>query len=300
MQNWPIGLSANLSRIAQCVLDILIGARLVRAALSCSYNLEISGHELVVRDDRGAVIETVPLDGVDGEFRLPNGQQVDLASLFLSNEVNPEDFETAAGSANDNAGGKDGGPLHFRAFQGEEESFTGEDGAGTLSNTSLSYVLIDDDQKKTDDAVFTETSIPVDWASHEQWSIPENQDGGDFGRLVDGDPRDFTFKVSDDRFDVVDGVLQLKDGFSFDFETESFIDVQITVVSQDRRDQDRGDPYRRDRRERRPDRHRPDNALVAENVAGAVIGKITVSDPDAGDQQNFSLSDGRSRSSTAN
>jgi hypothetical protein len=201
-----------------------------------NYDLEISDHELVVRDAHGDVVETVDLEKIDGEFQLPNGQQVDLASLLLNRQIDPADFETAAGGG-DGAGSSDSGPIAFRAFAGDEDGFTGEAAAGTLQETSLSYSVIGSDQETADEdvfaetAIFTEPTIPVTWAPHEYWNIPENQSGGDFGRLVDGDPVDFAFAVSDDRFEVVDGVLQLRDGFSFDFETESFIDVEITATS---------------------------------------------------------------------
>jgi VCBS repeat-containing protein len=262
------------------------------------YDFEVRGHDLVVRDARGDVVETVSLENIDGEFQLPNGQQVDLASLLLNKELDPADFETAAGGAQ-GAGGPESGPVAFRAFEGGDDGFTREEAAGTLDDTSLSYSVIDSDQEPADQrafaemAIFTEPTRPVNWASHDEWSIPENQDGGDFGRLVDGDPADFTFVVSDDRFDVVDGVLQLKDGFSFDFETESFIDVQITATSKTGESKTQSvhiDVVDENEGQTGIDL---DNALVAENAAGAVIGKLTVSDPDAGDSQSFLLSDTR-------
>lgn len=262
------------------------------------YDFEVRGHDLVVRDDRGAVVDTVALAAIEGEFQLPNGQQVDLASLLLSRELDPADFETAAGGA-ESAGGPESGPIAFRTFEGDNGFNRGE-AAGTLENTSLSYSVIDSDQEPAHQRAFAETAIfagstiPVNWAPHhDQWRIPENQDGGDFGRLVDGDPAGFTFVVSDDRFDIVDGVLQLKDGFSFDFESESFIDIQITATSKTGESQTQSvriDVIDENEGQTGIDL---DNALVAENAAGAVIGRLTVSDPDAGDSQSFQLSDNR-------
>jgi VCBS repeat-containing protein len=262
------------------------------------YDFEVRGHDLVIRDAQGAVVETVNLETIDGEFQLPNGQQVDLASLLLNKKVDPADFETAAGGA-EGAGAPESGPIAFRTFDGDENGFTNEATAGTLDDTSLSYSVIDGEQGSTDQRAFAETAIfteptnPVNWASRGQWGIPENQDGGDFGRLIDGDPADFKFVVSDDRFDVVDGILQLKDGFSFDFETESFIDVQITATSktgESKTQSVRIDVIDENEGQAGIDL---DNALVVENAAGAVIGKLTVTDPDAGDSQSFQLSDNR-------
>ena len=66
------------------------------------YSLEISGDEVVVRDESGAIVETVELDDVNGELTLPDGQKVDLASILADAGV--ENFQTAAGPANDNLG----------------------------------------------------------------------------------------------------------------------------------------------------------------------------------------------------
>ncbi|MEY8831526.1 hypothetical protein AB9K29_00005, partial [Phaeobacter italicus] len=38
------------------------------------------------------------------------------------------------------------------------------------------------------------------------------------------------YSVSDDRFEVVDGQLQLKDGVALNHEVEDQIDVQVTVT----------------------------------------------------------------------
>jgi len=57
------------------------------------YSLEISGDEVVVRDETGAVVETVELDDVDGELTLPDGQKVDLASILADAGV--ENFQRA-------------------------------------------------------------------------------------------------------------------------------------------------------------------------------------------------------------
>ncbi len=80
------------------------------------YSLEISGDEVVVRDESGAIVETVELDDVDGELTLPDGQKVDLASILADAGV--ENFQTAAGPANDNLGSINGGPAAFTPFHG--------------------------------------------------------------------------------------------------------------------------------------------------------------------------------------
>ena len=61
--------------------------------------------------------------------------------------------------------------------------------------------------------------------------LPRTKSSVSFGKVVNGNPADFKFEVSDDRFEVVDGILQLRDGVSFDYETESGIELEITATS---------------------------------------------------------------------
>ena len=60
----------------------------------------------------------------------------------------------------------------------------------------------------------------------------DNLTGGDTGFTIDATDPDagdaVTFSVDDGRFEIVDGKLRVKDGQSFDFETESEINVEIT------------------------------------------------------------------------
>lgn len=64
-------------------------------------------------------------------------------------------------------------------------------------------------------------------------SVAENAPGAIIGMLHAVDP-DFgdthTFTVSDDRFEVVDGMLKLKDGVSLDYEAEDAVMLDITVT----------------------------------------------------------------------
>ncbi len=252
------------------------------------YSLEISGDEVVVRDESGTIVETVELDDVGSELTLPDGQKIDLASVFADSGI--EAFQTAAGPANDNMGSVEGGPSNFRAFQGTDE-FDGLDFAGTLGGTSMSFDAPDANQRRDYDT--DEEPVLVTWSSHDPWQIAENQLGGSFGKLVNGNPAEFTFKVSDPRFEVVDGILQVRDGVSFDHENEPGVDLEITVTSRT------GDVKAlsahvdvTDVNEAQTD-FLIDQTAVNENVPGALIGKLTVADPDAGDSQSFKASDNR-------
>jgi VCBS repeat-containing protein len=273
-----------------------------------AYDLELNDHELVVRDHDGTIVETVKIDNFDGILSLPNGQRVDLASMLLDKEPGVADFETAAGPGQGgNVDGAGHAPASFRAFAGEDAPVPLNKGAGILGDTSLTYGQLETgpaplyDTQRDDTARRgaapddgTETPpIPITWARHDAWGIPENQSGGTFGNLVDGDYRDFSYQVSDGRFEVVDGVLRLKDGESFDFETEPFVDLVVTVTS--RTGETESQPVRIDVRDVNEAQTDIDlsGATILENVAGAVIGTVTIADPDKGDSQTITVSDPR-------
>ncbi|HKP24445.1 MAG TPA: cadherin repeat domain-containing protein, partial [Dongiaceae bacterium] len=254
------------------------------------YSLEISGDEVVVRDESGAIVETVELDDVDGELTLPDGQKVDLASILADAGV--ENFQTAAGPANDNLGNVNGGPGTFTAFHSATDEFGGLDSAGTLGGTSLGFSALNSDEKRTYDPS-EEAPVLVTWSPHDAWSAAENEEYISFGKIVTGNPADFAFEVSDDRFEIVDGVLQLRDGVSFDYEAEAGINLEVTATSRT------GDvktiPVHievTDVNEAQTD-FIVDGDAANENVAGAVIADLTVADPDQGDQQTYQVSDSR-------
>ena len=70
-------------------------------------------------------------------------------------------------------------------------------------------------------------------------SVEENAVGAVIGRLTVDDPdhpqdtTDFTYAVSDSRFEVVNGELKLKDGNALDHEQESEVSLDITVKDPD-------------------------------------------------------------------
>jgi hypothetical protein len=135
------------------------------------------------------------------------------------------------------------------------------------------------------------TDIDLDNAN-----VVENVAGAVIGALsvVDPDADDtHSFVVSDDRFEVVNGQLKLKDGISLDFEQTPGLD--ITVTATDKAGNQVAEIFSisvGDANEAQTALSLG-NASVLENAAGAVVGTIAVADPDAGDMQSFSLSDDR-------
>ena len=64
-------------------------------------------------------------------------------------------------------------------------------------------------------------------------TLDENAEGAKIGTLATKDPDAgdaHSYTVSDDRFEVVDGTLKLKDGIALDHEAEPTVDVTVTAT----------------------------------------------------------------------
>ncbi len=127
-------------------------------------------------------------------------------------------------------------------------------------------------------------------------TIAENAAGAVVGTLstADADAGDtFTYSVSDNRFEVVDGQLKLKDGISLDHEGEP--SVSVTVTSTDASGASLSEDFTISvtNVNEGPSDIGLSNTTVAENAAGAVVGTLTTVDPDAGDTHSYSVSDNR-------
>src|SRR5690606_26886111 len=92
----------------------------------------------------------------------------------------------------------------------------------------------------------------------------------------------------------VDGELKLKDGVSLDHEAEP--SVAVTVTSTDAAGASLAETFTISVAKigRAPCRVTVSNASVAENAAGAVVGTLSTTDPDAGDSRAYSASVSRS------
>ncbi|MEW2918373.1 PA14 domain-containing protein [Ruegeria sp. ANG10] len=127
-------------------------------------------------------------------------------------------------------------------------------------------------------------------------AVSENVDGAVVGTLSahDQDAEDsHNYTVSDDRFEVVDGELKLKDGVDLDHETEQQIDVQVTVTDA------AGAVYTEDFTIEVTDINDAVTGMelsdqaVAENVDGAVVGTLSAHDQDVSDHHSYTVSDDR-------
>ena len=111
-------------------------------------------------------------------------------------------------------------------------------------------------------------------------------DAGDAGDTV-------TYVVSDERFEVVDGQVQLKDGISLDFEADATLQITVTAQTEDGTVSEEIIDIGVIDVNDAPQDLALDGNSVAENDAGAVIGTLSVFDPDGDQNIVYTLNDDR-------
>ena len=113
--------------------------------------------------------------------------------------------------------------------------------------------------------------------------------------IVDADSTDgYILEVADERFEIVDGVLRLREGVSLDYESGGTITVPVSVrdgsgellLTRDVQ------IYVQDQNDAPTDIYLSGNQ-IPEMVSGHTVGAITVIDPDAVDQHSLSVDDSR-------
>ena len=103
----------------------------------------------------------------------------------------------------------------------------------------------------------------------------------------------FTYSVDDERFEVVGGQLRLVAGASLDFESEPSVDLTVTSTDAGGLSVDEQFTITVTNGNEAPTAIALDGSTVAENAAGAVIGTLSTTDPDAGDTFTYSVDDER-------
>jgi len=136
------------------------------------YSLEISGDEVLVRDENGAIVETVELDDIEGQLMLPDGQKIDLASVFA--ESGTDTFQTAAGPANDNNSVAPSDPAPFRAFVNTDDAGHRPGSAGTLDGTSLVFDVLDSEVQPQADPNTQSARGSFEWSRHDPSGLDQN------------------------------------------------------------------------------------------------------------------------------
>ena len=126
--------------------------------------------------------------------------------------------------------------------------------------------------------------------------LAENAEGAIVGKLSvkDQDTGDtHTYSVSDDRFEVVDGHVKLKDGISLNHEEAAQITLDVTATDASGGSRTESFEITVTDVNEAPIELSLSNLAIAENTDGAVIGHLSVTDPDAGDVHSFEVSDAR-------
>jgi Ca2+-binding RTX toxin-like protein len=178
---------------------------------------------------------------------------------------------------------KDGVALDHEADPSVSVQVTATD-AGGLSITKTFTITVENVNE-------TPTDIALSNAT-----VAENKPGGVIGALSTVDPDDadsHTYVVSDDRFEVVDGQLKLKDGIALDHEAEANVTVQVTSTDAGGLSITEAFTITVENVNETPTDIALSNATIAENAAGAVIGALSTVDPDAGDAHSYLVSDNR-------
>ncbi|WP_296713287.1 cadherin-like domain-containing protein [Tistrella sp.] len=160
---------------------------------------------------------------------------------------------------------------------------TATDGDGLTATRSVTITVTDVNEAPTQPVLTGST-------------VAENAAGAVIGTVTGSDPDDgdsVTFTVDDDRFEIVDGSLKLKDGVSLDHEAEASVDLVITATDADGLTATRSVTITVTDVNEAPAQPVLTGSTVAENAAGAGIGAVTGSDPDAGDTLTFTVDDDR-------
>ncbi len=124
-------------------------------------------------------------------------------------------------------------------------------------------------------------------------SFDENVPGAVVGSLSTNDTGEHTYEVSDARFEVVDGVLKLKPGLSLNHEAEPSVSLSVTVTD------DGGLSFTQDFTLTVGDVNEGPESVdwtplpFDENVEGASVGIVHVTDPDDGETFTYTVSDNR-------
>ncbi len=176
---------------------------------------------------------------------------------------------------------RDGASLDHEAQDSYEITLQVEDSAG---NTYSETVTID---------VADLNEGPAD-IQLSNTSIDENDAGAVVGTVSAFDPDAgdaLTFTVSDDRFEVVDDQLRVKEGVSFDHETVDAIGVTVTATDEGGLSTSQSFVIEVSDLNERPTDIELSGDTLNENDAGATVAILSAVDEDEGDIATFSIAE---------
>ncbi len=227
-------------------------------------------------------VSLVVYDETDGSapFSLKIGDTV--VSAPGATYSDPGTWLNGNGSTNRGAGGQSG---NRKQLDFDTVVYVSEGTILTLSGRAAGELL------RTDKVIFTRVDAP-DLAptsvAISADTVAENADGAIVGALSatdpDGDDAAITFTVDPaSDFEVVDGVLKLKDGIAADHEAGATRTVVVTATDEDGSSSQAALTVNVSDVDEAPEGLTLSNATVAENAAGAVIGTLSAVDPEGTD-----------------
>ncbi len=242
---------------------------------------------LITVDNANEAATDITLSGTNVD------EQLDGAVVGTVGVVDPDAGDTHTWSVSDNRFEIVGGQLKLKAGQLLDVNLeptvnltiTATDFGGLVYNEGFVITVDNVNQAPTD--------ISLDNAS-----VSENTDGGVIGNLGVTDPDvgdTHTWSVNDARFEIVGTVLKLKAGQSLDRETEPTVNLTVTVTDQGGTGASFNENFSItvDNQNEAATDITLGNASVLENADGAVIGNLSVVDPDVGDTHAWNVSDNR-------
>ncbi len=123
--------------------------------------------------------------------------------------------------------------------------------------------------------------------------IPENAEGALAGMISASDPDKgdtLDFSVSDERFEVKDGVLKLKDGQSLDYEAEPFVNLSVTATDSHGASASQDFTVNVWDVNEAPTGIEPGGFTVVENApGGTLLATLDAVDPDTGDTHGYEV-----------
>jgi hypothetical protein len=176
-------------------------------------DLNLSGNSVLENSAAGSLVGTVTALDLD---------QGDGFAFSLTDSADGRftiDHKTGAVTV------ADGNGLDFESAANHDISVRVTDSGGLSYDETFSISVLDQGEGGDNG---TPEAIALD-----NLSVDENTAGALIGSLSVDDPDagdSHTFSVDDDRFEIADGQLKLKDGIALDHETEDQVDVTVTAT----------------------------------------------------------------------
>ncbi|MFN3718632.1 MAG: DUF5801 repeats-in-toxin domain-containing protein [Rhizobium rhizophilum] len=178
---------------------------------------------------------------------------------------------------------KDGVSLDHEVAASVNVTVTTTDAGGLSHDQTFAITVTNVNEKPTEITLSAST-------------VAENAAGAVIGTLATTDPDagdTHSYTVDDDRFEVLSGQLKLKDGVSLDHEAAASVNVKVTTTDAGGLSHDQTFAITVTNVNEKPTEITLSASTVAENAAGAVIGALATTDPDAGDTHSYTVDDDR-------